>query len=114
LIIETPRLILRRWVETDREPFAQLNRDQRVREHFPGLLAREESNASVDRIEAHFQEHGYGFRVVEILGVAPFAGMIRLAVIAFPAHFTPCVEIGWRLAAPYWGCGYAMRGHERH
>lgn len=61
-------------------------------------------------MEAHFQEHGFGLWAVEIPGVATFAGFVGLSVPRFEAHFTPCVEIGWRLAAPYWGRGYATEG----
>jgi RimJ/RimL family protein N-acetyltransferase len=105
--IRTERLLLRPWIAADREPFAAMNADPQVRQHFPALLSREESDASVARIEAHFAEHGYGFWAVEVPGIAPFAGMVGLAVVPFEAAFTPCVEIGWRLAVPHWGSGYA-------
>ena len=59
------------------------------------------------RIEAHFDRHGFGPWVVEIPGVTDCAGFVGLMVPAFEAHFTPCIEIGWRLARPYWGKGYA-------
>src|SRR5258708_1797337 len=103
----TNRLLLRRWREEDRLPFAALNADPRVMEHFPKLLTRDESDAAVDRIEAHFRDHGFGRWAVEIPGVTPFAGFIGLNHPRFEASFTPCVEIGWRLAAEYWGQGYA-------
>src|SRR5688572_30821533 len=105
--IQTERLLLRRWLAADREPFAAMNVDTQVRKHFPAVLTRAESDASVARIMAHFEERGYGFWAVEIPGVAPFAGMVGLAVATFEAPFTPCVQIGWRLAVPYWGRGYA-------
>jgi RimJ/RimL family protein N-acetyltransferase len=76
-------------------------------EHFPALLTREESDRMVDRIEAHFQEHGFGLWAVEAIDIAPFIGFVGLAIPRFEASFTPCVEIGWRLAAPYWGQGFA-------
>lgn len=106
----TDRLLLRRWLPADREPFAAMNADPRVMEHFPGLLSRDASDALVERIEAHFEEHGFGLWAVEIAGVAPFAGFIGLSTPRFEAHFTPCVEIGWRLAAEHWGQGYATEG----
>jgi RimJ/RimL family protein N-acetyltransferase len=87
-----------------------LNADPRIMEHFPVLLPREQSDALAARIEGHFEQHGFGLWAVEILGIAPFAGFIGLSVPRFEAHFTPCVEIGWRLAAEYWGCGYATEG----
>jgi RimJ/RimL family protein N-acetyltransferase len=108
--LRTKRLLLRRWLEEDREPFAAMNADPRVMEHFPKLLERDESDAVVDRIETHFDEHGYGLWAVEISGVAAFAGFIGLAIPRFEAAFTPCVEIGWRLAAAYWGQGFATEG----
>jgi ribosomal-protein-alanine N-acetyltransferase len=103
----TDRLILRAWRAEDRAPFAALNADPRVMEFLPGLLSQADSDAMADRIVAHFAEHGCGFWAVEIPGVAPFIGFVGLAIPKFSAHFTPCVEIGWRLAARFWGKGYA-------
>jgi RimJ/RimL family protein N-acetyltransferase len=108
--LRTERLCLRRWRPADRAPFAAMNADPKVMEHFPALLSRESSDASVDRIEAHFTEHGFGLWAVEIAGVTPFAGFIGLSVPRFEAPFTPCVEIGWRLAADCWGRGFATEG----
>ncbi len=105
--IQTQRLLLRRWVRSDRAPFAELNADARVMEHFPSTLTRTESDAAVDRIEAHFERHGFGLWAVEVPDQAPFIGFVGLAVPPFNAHFTPCVEVGWRLAVDSWGHGYA-------
>ena len=87
-----------------------MNADPRVMEHFPAALSREESDALADRIEAHFDQHGFGGWVVEIPGAAQFAGFIGLSIPAFEAHFMPGVEIGWRLRAECWGHGYATEG----
>jgi RimJ/RimL family protein N-acetyltransferase len=108
--LRTSRLLLRRWKDADREPFAALNADPRVMEHFPATQSREESDAAVARIQAHFDEHGFGLWAVEIPGVTPFAGFIGLSHPRFEANFTPCVEVGWRLAAEHWGQGYATEG----
>ena len=108
--IQTARLRLRRWRPDDRPAFARLNADPRVMEHFPSVLTREASDALADLIDLHFERHGYGLWAVELPGTAPFAGFIGLSVPAFAAAFTPCVEIGWRLAAEHWGCGYAVEG----
>ncbi|HEY7450549.1 MAG TPA: GNAT family N-acetyltransferase [Vicinamibacterales bacterium] len=108
--LETDRLRLRQWALADREPFAALNADPRVMEHFPAVLTQDESDALVSLCEAHFEKHGFGLWVVEIRRVTPFAGFLGLSVPNFQAHFTPCVEIGWRLAADYWGHGYATEG----
>jgi len=110
-VLTTPRLRLRRWLSEDREPFATMNADPIVMEHFPSVLSRAESDASVDRVEAHFDRHGFGFWAVECLeGAASFIGFIGLAVPRFETEFTPCVEIGWRLARPWWGRGLATEG----
>ena len=101
---------LRRWRPEDVEPFAALNADPEVMEHFPSTLSREETIAAVGRVEKHFEERGYGFWAVEAPGQAPFIGFIGLAVVPFEAFFTPCVEIGWRLARPWWGRGLATEG----
>jgi RimJ/RimL family protein N-acetyltransferase len=105
--LRTERLILRRWLPSDRSAFAALNADARVMEHLPAVLTRDESDALAERIERHFDRHDFGLWAVEIPGAVPFAGFVGLAVPGFDAHFTPCVEIGWRLAAEHWGRGYA-------
>jgi RimJ/RimL family protein N-acetyltransferase len=77
-------------------------------EHYPATLARAESDRFVlERILPQFEQTGWGPWAVEIAGVTPFAGYVGLLEHSFEAPFTPCVEIGWRLAAPYWGHGYA-------
>ena len=105
--IATPRLRLRRWLAEDLEPFAALNADSEVMEHFPSPLSREETAGLVARIEKHFETNDYGPWAVEVPGQAPFIGFIGLSVPAFETSFTPCVEIGWRLARPWWGHGFA-------
>ncbi|MFJ2032187.1 GNAT family N-acetyltransferase [Streptosporangium sp. NPDC087985] len=105
--METDRLIMRRWQETDREPFAALNADPEVMEHFPAQLTREQSDAMVDRIESAFDEHGYGLWALQIRATGEFIGFTGLAWQTFEAHFTPALEVGWRLARSAWGYGYA-------
>jgi RimJ/RimL family protein N-acetyltransferase len=105
--LRTQRLRLRRWLPADREPFAALNADPRVAEFLPAPLAREASDALAARVEAHFETHGFGLWAVEAPGVTSFVGFAGLSIPAFSARFTPCVEIGWRLAVPFWGRGYA-------
>src|SRR5262249_52790796 len=105
--LHTERLILRHWREADREPFARMNADPAVMEFFPACLSRAESDAAVDWIEAHFRQHGFGLFAVELGSERAFVGFTGLSVPGFEAHFTPCVEIGWRLAAAHWGQGLA-------
>ena len=108
--IQTPRLLLRPWRLSDRAPFAALNADPEVMEHFPSTLTSEESDAMLDRIEAHIARHGFGPWAVEIRNVTAFAGFIGLAVPSFEASVAPTVEVAWRLARSYWGKGYATEG----
>jgi RimJ/RimL family protein N-acetyltransferase len=105
--LTTPRLVLRRFREHDREPFARMNADPHVMHHFPAVLDRAESDALVERIEAAFEILGYGLWAVERTTDHRFLGFTGLALHAFEAPFTPCVEIGWRFAAEVWGHGYA-------
>ena len=105
--VRTARLLLRRWREEDREPFARLNADPEVMRWFPAPLGREECDALVDRCEQEFEEHGFGSWAVEVVGGEPFVGLVGLHVASFAAHFTPAVEVGWRLVRSAWGRGYA-------
>ena len=109
-VLETERLLLRRWKDSDRQPFSRLNADPRVMEFMPSRLAREESDRLVEQIESHFRERGFGLSAAELRRDHSFIGFIGLAVPSFHAHFTPCVEIGWRLSADYWGQGLATEG----
>jgi RimJ/RimL family protein N-acetyltransferase len=108
--IRTDRLLLRRWATADRPAFATLNADPSVMEYFPSVLSKKQSDELADRIERHFNQHGFGLWAIEVPGVAPFVGVIGLAVPRFKAHFTPCVEVGWRLHFDYWDRGYATEG----
>jgi len=103
--IATPRLLLRRWRAADRAPFAAMNADPTVMEHFPTTLSATDSDAFVDRIEKHFSEHGYGLWAVEVSG--QFIGFTGLSWATWEADFTPALEVGWRLARQAWGHGYA-------
>jgi RimJ/RimL family protein N-acetyltransferase len=121
--IRTSRLILRRWRDEDLAPYAALNADPRVMQHFPAVLSRAESDAQAARIRKHWDDHGFGLWAVEVSGAAPwhasgahlalrrgFVGFIGLQRVPFDAAFTPAVEVGWRLAFEAWGLGYATEG----
>ena len=108
--LTTERLILRRWRDSDREPFARMNADPIVMEFFPAVLSREESDALVDRAIAHFAGHGFGPWAVELRASGAFVGFIGMSVPLFEAAFTPCIEIGWRVAPEHWGKGLATEG----
>jgi len=111
--IKTKRLILRPWQETDLRPFAALNADPKVREFFPSILSREESDSLAHRMRAKIEERGWGKWAVGVPGIADFIGFIGLNSedeSFFPDHLSTAVEIGWRLAHDHWGKGYATEG----
>lgn len=105
--LHTERLLLRDWRDEDLEPFAALNGDPEVMAHFRSPLTRAESDVFADRIRTRLHEDGWGLWAVEVIGGPPFIGFVGLARQTFPAHFTPAVEVGWRLARSAWGQGYA-------
>jgi RimJ/RimL family protein N-acetyltransferase len=108
--LQTDRLTLRRWRDADRDAFARMNADPRVMEFFPACLTRVESHAMIDRIEKHFDTHGFGLWAAEVRATGELAGFVGLAIPGFEAFFTPCVEIGWRLGPAYWNQGLATEG----
>jgi RimJ/RimL family protein N-acetyltransferase len=105
--LHTPRLNRRQWRDEDLAPFAAMNADPVVMEFFPKPLHRAESDEMAARIRDQLASRGFGLWAVEVPGVAGFIGFVGLSVPRFEAHFTPCVEIGWRLAREHWGRGYA-------
>ena len=112
--LRTERLGLRPWRDGDLDAFASMNADPGVMEYFPAPLSRDESAASMARYRAHFDQHGFCFWAVELCADSRFVGALGLSIPRFVAHFTPCVEIGWRLARPYWGAGLASEAARPH
>jgi RimJ/RimL family protein N-acetyltransferase len=100
-------MLLRQWKSEDRDPFAQLNADPRVMEYFPSPLSRKGSDAMADRCEALIRERGWGFWAVELKGNGEFIGFVGLHIPTADLPFSPCVEIGWRLAYNHWRQGLA-------
>jgi ribosomal-protein-alanine N-acetyltransferase len=106
--LRSERLVLRRWRDGDLDPFAAMNADPVVMQHFfHGVRTRRETADFMTRIEQEFERRGFGLWAVEAPGVAPFIGFVGLHEALFEAPFTPAVEVGWRLAQRYWGNGYA-------
>jgi len=105
--LTTDRLLMRQWRDSDREPFAALNADPAVMEHFPAPQTREMSDALIDRNIPAIDERGWGLWALEVRETGEFIGFTGLSVPSFEAHFMPAVEIGWRLAKGAWGNGYA-------
>jgi RimJ/RimL family protein N-acetyltransferase len=104
----TQRLVLRPFRESDRDSLARLNADPRVMRHFTSTLTRDQSDALVDHVREHFETRGFGPWALALPAVDGCIGAVGLAVPSFDGHFTPCVEIAWRLAAEHWGRGYAQ------
>src|SRR2546423_4243915 len=105
--MRTERLVMRQWCDADREPFAALNADPEVMEHFPARMSRAESDAFVDRIVAALDRNRYGLWALEVAETGAFIGFTGLQRATFEAPFTPDMEVGWRLARSAWGHGYA-------
>lgn len=108
--LRTQRLLLRAWQEEDRAPFAALNADPVVMEHFPAPLSRAESDQAIDLFVERWRDQGYGLWAAERRDTGEFVGFVGLAWASFEAWFTPAVEVGWRLARRHWGHGFATEG----
>ena len=108
--LTTKRLILRPWRPSDRLPFQAINADSRVMEFYPSTLTPAESDALITRIHLHFEQHNHGPYAVQLNETGTFIGYIGLYTPTFEAHFTPAIEIAWRLSADHWGRGLATEG----
>jgi RimJ/RimL family protein N-acetyltransferase len=105
--IRTNRLLLRQWKISDRDCFAKLNSDSEVMKYFPSALDRAESDSIAQVFELLISERGWGFWAAELLESGNFIGFVGLNKPIDKLPFTPCVEVGWRLAKEYWGHGFA-------
>ena len=105
--LRTERLILRQWREADLDPFADMGADPEVMRYFPSTLTRERSQALARDIAYAIDEKGWGLWAAEVVDGPAFIGFVGLNRPSFEAHFTPAVEVGWRLHREYWGRGYA-------
>lgn len=110
--LKTERLLLRQWRDADLPHLIALNRDPRVMEFVGPVLNADQSKVMMERSRQSWNERGYGRFAIEVPGVAGVIGFVGLAVTRFESHFTPCVEIGWRILWPFWGYGYATEGAE--
>jgi RimJ/RimL family protein N-acetyltransferase len=108
--LETDRLRLRQWLATDFGPFAEMNADPKVMEFFPAVLSRAESDTMAQRCHALIAERGWGLWATELMATGEFVGFVGLHTTPNELPFSPCIEVGWRLAFRFWGKGYAMEG----
>ncbi|MEF9887269.1 GNAT family N-acetyltransferase [Streptomyces sp. P9-A4] len=104
--LRTDRLLLRRWRESDREPWAAMNADPEVREHLGELLTRERSDAVVAAMRADFEARGFGWWALELRETGEFIGRAGLDRVGTDMPFAG-VDVGWRLTRAAWGHGYA-------
>ena len=105
--LRTDRLIMRRWRDEDREPFAAITADPEVQRYYPAPLSRAEADAFVDQMEAEFDERGWSLWALEVIESGKFIGYTGLEIPGQDLPFMPAVEVGWRLAQDAWGHGYA-------
>lgn len=105
--LESERLILRDWRDSDRNPFARMNADPRVMEFYPSVLSRAESDAMIDRLQENIGECGFGYWALELRESGTFIGYTGIGWVRYRMHFTPAVEAGWRVAPQFWGRGLA-------
>ncbi len=109
-MLTTDRLILRPWVDADREPFAAINADAEVMRYFPSVQTRQTSDATVDRQMKAQADVGYCFWAAEMRDSGQFIGFIGIQDVPDYYGVGDGIEIGWRLAASTWGKGLAPEG----
>ena len=103
----TPRLTLRQWRPSDLGPFAAMNSDSDIMRYYPMPWSSEQSDGFAERVRRLIDERGWGFWAVEEEASGLFIGFVGLHTPSNELPFSPCVEVGWRLAKSYWGQGYA-------
>ncbi|HCJ29915.1 MAG TPA: GNAT family N-acetyltransferase [Pseudomonas sp.] len=108
LELDTPRLRMRGWQDSDLDALAEMCADPLVMRYFPALLSRDECAAAMARCRIHFTRHGVGFWALERKDDGRFIGMAGLAWTRLQLPFCPAVEIGWRLASDQWRQGLAL------
>ncbi|WP_417787213.1 GNAT family N-acetyltransferase [Stutzerimonas xanthomarina] len=110
--LETPRLRLRAWRDSDLDSLAELCADPLVMRYFPKLLSRDDCAAEMARCRLHFARFGFGFWALELKSDERFVGLAGLSWSRLQLPFCPVVEIGWRLGHEFWGQGFAREAAE--
>jgi RimJ/RimL family protein N-acetyltransferase len=112
-IFKSERLGFRNWTEEDRPKMGKINSDPKVMEHFPTIPTQKQTDEFVDRMMAQFSQKGFCYFAVDRLDNQEFIGFIGLSEQTFKSDFTPCIDIGWRLAQHEWGKGFATEGAKK-
>ncbi|AHE54193.1 GNAT family N-acetyltransferase [Sphingomonas sanxanigenens] len=107
-MIDTDRLVLRRWRDADLPAFRAQDADPRVRRFMGPLLTPEQSDAVRERHRGYERSHGLGFFTVERRTDGAVIGFCGLKPGAPGTPIEGEVEIGWLFGADYWGQGYAV------
>jgi RimJ/RimL family protein N-acetyltransferase len=111
--LETDRLLMREWQEGDLKPFAEMGQDPDVMRYFPKQMSQEDAKQFIAKSNLFLQQKGFTLWATTVKESGQFAGFVGLAEPSYQTHFTPCVEIGWRLAKRFWGHGYATEAAKR-
>lgn len=112
-IFKSERLGFRNWNENDKPKMGIINSDPKVMEHFPSIPTSDQTNQFIDRMKQQFSKNGFCYFAVDKLENGEFIGFIGIAEQNFESDFTPCVDIGWRLAQKEWGKGFATEGAKK-
>lgn len=108
--LQTPRLLLRQWRDSDLAEWIAMGSSPAVMRYFPELLSREKAEAMFQRLHERIDKNGWGLWAVEVKNGDPFIGFIGLAEQDLGLPWMPCIEIGWRLKESAWGQGFATEG----
>uniref|UniRef100_UPI00404A6402 GNAT family N-acetyltransferase n=1 Tax=Gelidibacter sp. TaxID=2018083 RepID=UPI00404A6402 len=112
-IFKSERLGFRNWNENDKPKMGKINSDPKVMEHFPAIPTQKQTNEFIDRMKTQFSKNGFCYFAVDRLDSNEFIGFIGIAEQNFESDFTPCVDIGWRLAQTEWGKGFTTEGAKK-
>lgn len=112
-IFSSERLGFRAWKQEDIDPMQAINSDEQVMEFFSALLTKEQTAVFIERMKRQLAEKGFCYFAVDIMQTKEFIGFIGLSEQHYPADFTPCIDIGWRLKSRVWNQGFATEGAKR-
>ncbi|UII74652.1 GNAT family N-acetyltransferase [Flagellimonas sp. HMM57] len=112
-VFKSERLGFRNWTEIDKSKMGMINSNAKVMEHFPAIQSQKQTDEFIDRMKIQFSKNKFCYFAVDKLDNNEFIGFIGIAEQTFESDFTPCVDIGWRLAQTEWGKGFATEGAKR-